>query len=136
MRIRPIVLAAVFSAAPCLLRALFEFTVAGRDVQIHSFASQGFALSTDNNYLTMNTSHGSFAMTDGGINISTAITDKFRVGAQVYDRNLGAMGRGRVTLDWAFGDYKFISWFGVRAGKVKTVFGLYNDTQDMEFLLA
>jgi hypothetical protein len=117
--------------APNLLRAQVDFKVADRDVQVHSFASQGFALSTANNYLTMNTSQGSFAMTDGGINISTAITDKFRVGAQAYDRNVGAMGNGRLTLDWALGDYKFASWFGVRAGKVKTVFGLYNDTQDM-----
>ena len=134
MRVKTIVFATVFSVAPSLLRAQFDFKVADRDVQVHSFASQGFALSTDNNYLTMNTSQGSFAMTDGGINISTAITDKFRVGAQAYDRNLGAMGNGRLTLDWALGDYKFASWFGVRAGKVKTVFGLYNDTQDMEFL--
>ena len=51
--------------------------------QVHSFASQGFAYSNDNNYLTMDTSKGSFAMTDGGVNISTQVTDKFRVGAQV-----------------------------------------------------
>ena len=31
-------------------------------------------------------------------------------------------------------DYRFRDWFGVRGGKVKTVVGLYNDTQDMEFL--
>jgi hypothetical protein len=30
--------------------------------------------------------------------------------------------------------YKFKSWFGVRGGKVKTVMGLYNDTQDLDFL--
>ena len=37
-------------------------------------------------------------------------------------------------LDWATADYRFTDWFGVRAGKVKTVFGLHNDTLDMEFL--
>ena len=31
-------------------------------------------------------------------------------------------------------DYRFKDWFGVSAGKVKTVVGLCNDTQDMEFL--
>jgi hypothetical protein len=31
-------------------------------------------------------------------------------------------------------DYRFRDWFGIRAGKVKTTFGLYNDTQDMSFL--
>ena len=37
-------------------------------------------------------------------------------------------------LDWAFVDYRFKLWFGVRGGEVKTVLGLYNDTQDLDFL--
>jgi hypothetical protein len=125
---------ALLCAAPVVMHAQFDFKMDGLKFQVHSFASQGFAYSNDNNYLTMNTSQGSFAMTDGGVNLSSQITDKFRVGAQAYDRNVGVMGKGRVTLDWALGDYKFKSWFGVRAGKVKTVFGLYNDTQDIESL--
>lgn len=111
-----------------------NFTVDGKTVQIHGFLSEGFADSNDNNFLTMKTSDGSFAMTDGGVNISTQLTDKFRVGAQVYDRNIGQLGQWHPQLDWAFGDYKFKDWFGVRAGKVKTALGLYNDTQDAEFL--
>jgi hypothetical protein len=110
------------------------FQVDGRTVQIHGFVSQGFLGSNDNNYLTTKSSDGSFAFTDFGVNISSQITDKFRVGAQFYDRNLGNLGEWHPQLDWAIGDYKFTSWFGVRAGKVKTVLGLYNDTQDMEFL--
>lgn len=106
----------------------------GRDVQIHSFASQGFMASNYNNYLTADTSAGSFAFTDFGGNISTNITDKFHVGAQIYDRDLGHLGNWKPELDWAMGDYKFKDWFGVRAGKVKTAIGLYNDTQDLEFL--
>jgi hypothetical protein len=82
----------------------------------------------------MNSTQGSFKMTDGGVNVSTQLTDKLRVGAQVYDRLLGDLSHGRLTLDWAYGDYKFTDWFGVRAGKVKTVIGLYNDTQDVDFL--
>jgi hypothetical protein len=101
---------------------------------VHSFLSQGFAYSNDNNYLTMQTSKGSFAMTDVGVNVSAQLTDRLRVGAQVYDRDIGQLGKWHPTLDWAFVDYKFADWFGVRAGKVKTVLGLYNDTQDMEAL--
>jgi len=70
----------------------------------------------------------------GAVNISTSITDKFRVGAQGYARKIGSLDDGRPQLDWAYGDYKFANWFGVRAGKVKTALGLYNDTQDMDFL--
>lgn len=134
MQVKTIVLAAALSAAPSLLHAQFDFKLDGRDVQVHSFASQGFALSNVNNYLTMNTGKGSLALTDFGFNVSTPITDKFRVGAQLYDYNLGLLGNFHPQLDWAYGDYKFKDWFGIRAGKVKTVQGLSHDVQDMEFL--
>jgi len=125
----------VVSIGTRTLRAQFtEFKVEGRPVQIHGFASQGFALSDGNNYLTMKTSAGSFLFTDFGVNISAQLTGKFRVGAQLYDRNIGNLGKWHPELDWASGDYKFNDWLGLRAGKVKTVLGLYNDTQDMEFL--
>jgi hypothetical protein len=119
-------------AIPAALQA--QFSIDGHPIQVHGFASQGFSYSNQNNYLTMNTSSGSFAFTDGGINVSTSFSDKFRVGAQGYVRNIGQLGHGHVSLDWAFGDYKFKDWLGIRAGKVKTALGLFNDTQDMEFL--
>ena len=131
---KAIALIAVLFGAPALMRAQFEFGISGRTVQVHSFASQGLAYSNDNNYLTMKTSHGSLALTDFGFNVSTQLTDRFRVGAQLYDRNVGALGNFRPEVDWAMGDYRLKDWFGIRAGKVKTVVGLYNDTQDMEFL--
>ena len=129
-----IVLAAAMSLTPGLLHAQFDFKVDGRDVQFHSFVQQGFAYSNQNNFLTMNTSSGTFAMTDAGVNVSVPVTDHFRVGAQAYMRNIGQLGDYHVTLDWAYGDYKFKNWFGIRAGKVKTALGLLNDVQDMEFL--
>lgn len=124
----------VLSALPAALYGQFDFKIEGRDVQIHSFGSQGFMYSNDNNYLTLNTTSGSFAFTDVGANISMQVADKFRVGAQLYTRNVGALGNWKPTLDWAMGDYRFKDWLGVRAGRVKTILGLYNDTQDMEFL--
>ncbi|HEV3307444.1 MAG TPA: hypothetical protein VGZ91_13485 [Candidatus Sulfotelmatobacter sp.] len=111
-----------------------EFKLLDRTVQMHGFASQGFVYTNDNNWLTMNTSQGSAAFTDFGINASSQLTDKFRVGAQGYDRSLGRLGQYHPSLDWAFADYRFKNWFGVRGGKVKTTLGLYNDTQDLDFL--
>ena len=111
-----------------------EFRFWNRTVQVHGFASQGFAYTDQNNWLTMPTSQGSAAFTDFGLNMSSPVTDKLRVGAQVYDRNLGQLGQYHPSLDWAFADYRFKSWFGVRGGKVKTTLGLYNDTQDLDFL--
>jgi len=132
--IKTTVLAGLLFAAPAVMHAQFDFKVDGLPVQVHSFLSQGFAYSNDNNYLTMKTSAGSFDFSDLGVNASTNLTDKFRVGAQFYTRNVGHLGEWTPTLDWAMADYKFKDWFGVRGGKVKTTLGLYNDTQDMEFL--
>jgi len=128
------VIAAVFPGAAMLRAQFTNFTVEGVPVQVHGFASQAFSASDDNNYLTMDTSRGSFAFTDFGASISAQLTDKFRVGAQFYDRDLGQLGRWRPELDWASGDYKFKDWLGIRAGKIKTVLGLFNDTQDLESL--
>ena len=124
------VLLSLIAAAP----SFAQFTVEGRPVQVHGFVSQGFAYSDANNYLTMDTSKGSLALTDAGVNVASQISDKFHVGAQLYVRNVGELGEGHVTLDWASGDYRFNNWLGIRAGKIKTVLGLYNDTQDAEFL--
>ncbi len=133
--VQSILIASALCTAPVVLQAqLGQFSLEGHTFQLHGFASQGYAVSNQNNFLTMQTSKGSFAFTDGGLNLSTSLTDKFRVGAQGYLRNVGQLGGGRLSLDWAFGDYRFADWFGIRAGKVKTPLGLFNDTQDAESL--
>lgn len=108
--------------------------VGNKEIQVHGFFQQGFIVGSGNNFLTMKTKDGSFAITDGGVNISSRLTPRLRVSAQAFSRNVGEMGRGRVMLDYAFADYKFTEWFGVRAGKVKTTLGLFTETQDMEFV--
>lgn len=111
-----------------------EIRVWNRAVQVHGFFSQGFVYTDQNNWLTMNTSAGSGAMTDMGLNVSSRLTEKLRVGAQVYDRNLGELGQWHPSLDWAVADYRVTNWLGIRAGKVKTTLGLHNDSQDLDFL--
>jgi len=110
-----------------------EIKLWNRPVQAHGFVSQGFVKSDTNNWLTMNTNAGSGGMTDMGLNVTSQLSDKLRVGAQVYDRNLGQLGQWHPSLDWALVDYRFKNWCGVRAGKVKTTLGLYNDSQDLDF---
>jgi hypothetical protein len=128
------VVAVAFIGAALLPGQSANFEIEGKPVQIHGFASQAFSVSNENNYLTMPTSTGSFGFTDFGGNIAIQLTGNFRVGAQFYDRSLGQLGRWHPELDWALADYKFKDWLGIRAGKVKTTLGLYNDTQDLEFL--
>jgi hypothetical protein len=131
---RRIALWAVFCICAGQIGWTQEFKLWNRTVQVHGFASQGFVHTDENNWLTMNTSQTSAAMTDMGLNMSSQLTDKFRVGAQVFDRNLGRLGQYHPSLDWAVADYRFTNWFGIRAGKVKTTLGLFNDSQDLDFL--
>jgi hypothetical protein len=120
--------------APLCVRAQ-SFTLDGREVQIHGFASQGFIHTDNNNWLTMQTSNfGSGEFTDFGVNASMQVTDQLHIGAQLYDRNLGGLGKWYPGLDWGYAQYKFKPWLGVRGGRVKTVLGLYTDTQDLDFL--
>jgi hypothetical protein len=103
-----------------------------QNLQIHGFVTQGFLYSGANNYLGMNTSSGSTAWTEAAINVNDQVSDKLRVGVQFHYTRLGAFGDETPTIDWALGDYKVNRWLGVRAGKVKMRWGLYNDTQDYD----
>jgi hypothetical protein len=112
-----------------------DFRLFDRTIQVHGFFSQGYVYTAGNNWLTMTTNdEGSARFTDMALNMSTAVTDKFRIGAQVYDYNLGQLGQYHPSLDWAVADYRFKSWFGIRAGKVKTTLGLFTDSQDLDFV--
>jgi hypothetical protein len=102
------------------------------NIQLHGYATQGFLYSSKNNYLTMNSSSGSLQWTDGAISVMDKVTDNLRVGIQLHMYQLGQFGGDQVQIDWAQGDYKVSDYFGIRAGKVKTVLGLFNDSQDVE----
>jgi hypothetical protein len=66
------------------------------------------------------------------LNFTDSVTDNLRVGMQLHYLRLGAFGGDEVVIDWAQGDYRFKPWLGLRAGKVKIRWGLYNDTQDAD----
>jgi hypothetical protein len=101
-------------------------------IAIHGFVTQGVLFSSNNNYLTMNSSDGSARWTDGAVNASYSFTDNLRVGIQLHMYQLGQLGGDHLEIDWASGDYRFNDHFGIRAGKVKTPIGLFNDSQDVD----
>ncbi|MBN1381389.1 MAG: porin [Deltaproteobacteria bacterium] len=103
-------------------------------VQIHGFISQGFLISDEYNYLSHDSKKGSFQYNEMGINFSKDVTDKLRIGVQVFSRDLGDAANNKVTIDWAYGDYKWRDWLGLRAGRIKLPFALYTETRDMDML--
>ena len=102
------------------------------DVQIHGFATQGLLFSSSNNYLSTKSSSGSLAWTDGAVSLSDSVSDKLRVGLQMHVSQLGEFGSPNLQVDWAAGDYRANDKVRFSVGKVKTVVGLFNDTQDVD----
>lgn len=103
------------------------------DVEIHGFISQGYLDSSDNNFQAR-TDASTFEFNEFGINFGKELTDKLRLGMQIFSKDIGPYGDNEVTLDWAYGDYRWKDWLGVRAGKIKTPHGLYNETRDVDIL--
>jgi hypothetical protein len=100
-------------------------------LQVHAFVSQGFLKSTDNNFLA-DSKNGSFEFWEAGINFTKPITDRLRTGIQFFSRDLGPLGDYKAKIDWAYLDYHLHDWLGIRAGRIKLPFGLYNDTSDID----
>jgi len=103
------------------------------EVQIHGFISQGYMHSDENNFLT-DTEDGSFQFNEMGINFTARVTDNLRLGIQFFSRDLGILGNNEITLDWAYGDYLFYDWLGLRVGRLRKPYGLFNETRDYDML--
>jgi hypothetical protein len=120
-------LAIVLSPLPVVAQGLSDET------QVHGLVSQGYMHSTDNNYLA-NTADGTFEFNEAIVNFSTQVSENLRVGLQLLSRDLGKEGNNSVTLDWAYGDYRWRKNLGLRFGKLKFQMGFYNKGRDVDML--
>jgi len=129
---RRLLAALLFAALPGTASAAdIDVPSTERSVEVHGFVSPGFIVTTANNYLARS-KRGSFEFTEVGINFTVPITDKLRTGVQLFARDLGPRGNYSPKADWFYLDYRFEDWLGVRAGRVKIPFGLYNDSSDID----
>lgn len=100
-------------------------------VEIHGFVSQGFILSTKNEYLAKS-KRGSFEFSEAALNVTKSLTDDLRVGFQLFTHDLGPIGNYNPQFDWYYLDYRPADWLGFRAGRIKVPFGLYNELNDID----
>ena len=108
---------------------------ADADVEIHGFVSQGYIKTTkENQYPVGNSGEGSYNFNDFGINFARRVAPRLRVGLQLFAQDRGNFGNDKITVDWAYGDYRHKDWLGVRVGKVKIPLGLYNESRDNDAL--
>ena len=104
----------------------------GSGVAVHATVSQGFMLTTGNDYILTDTTHGSFQLSELGVNLTKEITDNLRIGAQAFAQNLGMGGNFNLRADWYYLDYRPRDWFGLRFGRLQIPFGLYNEFNDID----
>ena len=100
-------------------------------IQIHAFASQGALLSTGNNFVA-SSKDGTLEFTEAGINFTKQLDDRLSIGIQLFARDLGGASDYPANFDWFDLDYRWRDWLGIRAGRVKLPFGLYNDSADID----
>lgn len=107
------------------------------EVQVHGFLTQGFFHSSDNNIYGQSDDGISPGLTEIGLNASYQPLDRLRFAAQGLYRRAGSVDRGSVRLDYGLADLTLFEYdsgkMGLRGGRIKTPFGLYNETRDVAF---
>jgi hypothetical protein len=101
-------------------------------IETHGFVSQGFIYTTHQNNYLARSNRGSFEFTEIGLNFTKPLLDNLRFGLQLFSRDLGPIGNYTLKADWFYLDYHWKDWLGLRAGRVKLPFGLYNDVSDVD----
>ncbi len=109
------------------------------DIQFHGFLSQGLFSSSGNNIYGQSKNSVSAGLTEVGLNISYRALKNLSFAAQGLYRRAGATtgDAGKVTLDFGFVDLNLLNLqegrIGVRGGRIKNPWGLYNETRDVAF---
>ncbi len=107
------------------------------NIQLHGFLTQGFFHSSNNNVYGQSDDGISPGLTEVGVNLNYQPYDRLRFAAQGLYRRAGDVDPGSVRLDYGLADLTFLEYesgkLGIRAGRIKTPFGLYNETRDVAF---
>ncbi len=111
-----------------------EFTLPN-SLQIHGFLSQGFLHTSDNNWFGHSDDNISVDFRELGLNGSWRVVPELQLALQLVWRDAGATDRNDLRIDYGVLNYSFFSsestLLGIKAGRVPTPFGLYNDTRDV-----
>lgn len=122
----------IFCFALYLSTIVNAFAFDSDNIQLHGFISQGYLKSSKHDFWYTPTKDGTFQFNEIGINIITEPVDNLRLGIQLMSKDMGELGNNEVGMDWAYGDYRFRNWLGVRAGLMKRPYGLYNQSRDID----
>jgi hypothetical protein len=112
--------------------AEFDEGGAPEAVEVHAFVSQGFFLTVGNDFISERSTDGSFEFTEIGVNFTKSLGEKLRLGIQLFAQDLGPTGDYRPRADWFYLAYAWRDWLGLRVGRLKIPYGLYNEIHDVD----
>jgi hypothetical protein len=103
--------------------------------QVHGFLAQAAFYTSDNNLHGESDDAISTDYNEAGINAAWKPASSFRLAGQLTARNDGNSDNGEVRTDYFNADWQFLArdaWHvGARVGRVRNIYGLYNDTRDV-----
>ncbi|NOT12701.1 MAG: TonB-dependent receptor [Methylococcaceae bacterium] len=107
------------------------------EIDVHGYLTQGFFHSSDNNFFGQSDDGISPSLTEIGINTAYQPISRLRFAAQGLYRRAGDIDPGSIRLDYGLADLILMNHesgkIGIRGGRIKIPFGLYNETRDMPF---
>jgi hypothetical protein len=102
--------------------------------QFHGYISQGMVTSRDNPFY-VNETGTHFDYREIGLNGSFKLDDDLRLAGQILSRKAGDLDDGDPKLDFLLLDYNYYiannRSYGIRVGRVKNPYGIYNTTRDV-----
>ena len=111
--------------------------LAGPRYQIQGFAAQGLIGSTNNHFFGDSRNGVSTEFTEAGLHGTWQALDAVRLSGQVLYRRAGESDQDGLRVDYVQADWQFyqteVSQLGLKFGKVKLPYGLYNETRDVPF---
>lgn len=111
--------------------------MAGPNYHIQGFAAQGLIGSTNNHFFGDSRDGVSTEFTEAGLHGMWQPIEKLNLSGQMVYRRAGESDKEGVRVDYAQADWQFqktdTSKLGLKFGKVKSPYGLYNETRDVPF---
>jgi hypothetical protein len=118
------------TSAPTAALAFFDDAL-----QVHGFAMQAGIHTSDNSFGGDSDDAVSSDYNEAGLNVSAEFFQRLRLSVQMVARNAGDYDTGALRTDYAQIDFAAISNVsdkaGIRVGRVKNAYGLFNDTRDV-----
>lgn len=122
-----------------LLRTAFAHAIdlMGSELQLHGYLTQGLVMTSDNNFLGQSKDKVSTDFRELGVNASLRPVSDVQFSVGLLSHKAGGTDNGQIRLDYGFVDWTASSSeegrSGVRLGRVKNAYGLYNKTRDVAF---